>query len=369
MKEIYIYDLETYKNIFCAIFLNIKNNDIYIFEISDRLNEFEELKQFLKQDISLVGYNNMAFDYPVLHNILEKDNITSNEIHLIANEIINNEFSTIWNPKIPQLDLFLIHHYNNSARRCSLKWLEFSLRWEKVQDLPYKPDSNLLINKFDEIIEYCINDVKFTKKIYDNSINNINFRKNMSKKLNHNVMNYSDVKIGEYINQITYEKLSNKQYFNFKNNRTYHKYFKLDDIIPKDIKFKSKIFNEFFDSIKNKSFKVGEEFDRIISLSNISIKFAKGGLHSEDKPRIVKNTKGYLSELDIGSMYPWSIVSMNIYPKHLGSEWNEGIKQTYFYRANELKPKLKQLKKGTKEYQEIDDEQEAYKLALNGGKI
>ena len=28
MKEIYIYDLETYKNIFCAIFLNIKNKFI-----------------------------------------------------------------------------------------------------------------------------------------------------------------------------------------------------------------------------------------------------------------------------------------------------------------------------------------------------
>jgi len=67
------------------------------------------------------------------------------------------------------------------------------------------------------------------------------------------------------------------------------------------------------------------------------------------------------------AMYPWSIVSMGIYPKHLGPEWNEGIKQTYFYRANELKPKLKQLKKGSKEYQEIDDEQGAYKLALNGG--
>lgn len=66
-------------------------------------------------------------------------------------------------------------------------------------------------------------------------------------------------------------------------------------------------------------------------------------------------------------MYPWSIVSMGIYPKHLGPEWNEGIKKTYFYRANVLKPEMKKFKKGTKEYQELDDEQAAYKLALNGG--
>ena len=68
-------------------------------------------------------------------------------------------------------------------------------------------------------------------------------------------------------------------------------------------------------------------------------------------------------------MYPWSIVSMGIYPKHLGPEWNTGIKKTYFYRADVLKPAMKKYDKKSKEYQELDDEQSAYKLALNGGKI
>jgi hypothetical protein len=66
-------------------------------------------------------------------------------------------------------------------------------------------------------------------------------------------------------------------------------------------------------------------------------------------------------------MYPWSIISQRVYPKHLGIQWNEGIKNSYFYRANELKPKLKGLDKNSETYKEIDAEQAVYKLALNGG--
>lgn len=241
-----------------------------------------------------------------MHNIInyykKGKEITNELLFEISQQIINSEQSQIWNPIIPQLDLFLIWHYNNSARSTSLKWLEFTTRWKKVQDLPYPFHKNIDINNFDKVIEYCYNDVEFTYQFYLESLNAISFRVNMSKKLNHNVMNYSDVKIGEYINRITYEKLSNRNYYDFKEDRTYWNRFYLKHIIPKDIKFKSKIFIDFYNSIKDESFGSDEEFDRIIELPNISIKFAKGGLHSEDKPRIVNNTKGYLSELDIGSM-------------------------------------------------------------------
>ena len=248
----------------------------------------------------MIGFNNIAYDYPVLHKMLAYKNIDNSIIYNISQEVIQDEQSQIWNPKIEQLDLYLIHHYNNEARRCSLKWLEFTQRYKKVQDLPFKWSENVLEENFDKVINYCYNDVRFTYELYLQSKNQITFRINMSNKLNHNVVNYSDVKIGEYINRITYEKLSNREYKDFKELRTHHKVFKLKDIIPKDIEFKSKIFNDFFDSIKNESFKSGEEFDRIIILPEIEIKFAKGGLHSLDLPRIVKNTKGYLSELDIG---------------------------------------------------------------------
>jgi hypothetical protein len=301
----YVYDIETFPDIFCAVFKNTQNNKILTFEISSRINQWEQLKYFLQsEDLKLIGFNNIAFDYPVLHKMLNSNkSLTSLEIHHIAQEIINEENSSIWYPLIPQLDLYLIHHYNNSARRTSLKYLEFSLRWKKVQDLPFVYNAKIFVSEFDNIIDYCINDVEFTHHLFEKSKTPIDFRIRMSSKLNHNVMNYSDVKIGEYINRITYEKLSGRNYKNFKDERTYHSgKFYLKDIIPNDISFKSKIFQDFFDELQTASFNRDEDLDRYINLSNLTIKFAKGGLHSEDLPRIVKNTKGYLCELDIGSL-------------------------------------------------------------------
>jgi len=357
----------TYPNIFTAVFTETTTDRRLTFEISTRKNEWKQLKEFLLSNIKLIGYNNLGFDYPIIHQMLDKDEIKVEETYSIAQEVIESDYPNIYNPVVPQLDLYKIHHYDNMARSCSLKWLEFSLRWKKVQDLPFKPGAIIPVEEFDNIMKYCINDVEFTKEVYLKSLNAINFRINTSEKLDHNVMNYSDVKIGDYINRITYEKLSGRNYKSFKDKRTYHKNFKLDDIISPLVKFKSKPFKEFFESIKGQSFKSDEKFDRYIHLPGMTLKFAKGGLHSEDEPRLVKNTKGYLSELDIGSMYPWTIVSDGIYPRHLGPEWNEGIKKSYFYRADVLKPKLKTLEKGTAEYDRIDAEQGVYKLSLNGG--
>lgn len=375
MKKRQIYDLETYPNFFLASFKDLDSKKILHYEISDRKNESYELIKHLNQpNLVLVGYNNNGFDYPILHKTLleEKREWDSYEIYEIVQEIINEEFSAIQNylVKIPQIDLYKIWHYDNPARSTSLKWLQFTTRFNKLQDLPFKVGTILNDEEKDLTIIYCENDLESTESFYYKSLSAIDFRINVSNKLGHDVMGYSDVKIGEYINRITYERLSGKKWKQFKDKRTYHKNFKMQDIIPDSIKFKSKIFNDFFNSIKNEVFNYdnGDKIDRYINLPEISIKFARGGLHSEDKPKFVKNVKGYLQEKDIGSMYPWTIVSEKIYPKHLGVEWNEGIKSSYFYRSETLKPLLKTLKKGTEEYNKVNAEQEIYKLALNGGK-
>ena len=103
---------------------------------------------------------------------------------------------------------------------------------------------------------------------------------------------------------------------------------------------------DFLSEIRVQSFKDGESFDRYLDIGGITIKFAKGGLHSEDSPRQVVCKEGYkLKEKDIGSMYPWTIVADNIYPEHLGPEWNKSIKHAFDYRAFTLKPAMKNMRR------------------------
>ena len=367
-----VYDIETYPNIFTFVFKDIKNGKFFKFEISSRKNQLQELILFLKtKNLKLIGYNNVYFDYPILHFILTERIINLKRLYnFVQNKVIGSEFPNVpeWKIKIPQCDLYKINHYDNANRRTSLKWLEFSLRWHKLQDLPFKPGTIIPEDQFDYLIEYNINDVEFTHEFFKKCTSAIEFRQEMSKLLNKNVMNYSDVKIGEHLNKITYQKLSGLEYKDFKNLRSKRNLIKVEDLIPDFVKFRTPIGQVFLDEIKTKSFRLEDEFERHISLGDLHVKFAKGGLHSKDTPKVFKCKKGYkLKEKDVGSMYPRSIIAGKFYPEHLGESWYEGIKLLYDERTNELKPAMKELEYGSKEYKFLDSKQEAYKLAMNGG--
>jgi len=72
----WVFDLEAYPNcyLFCTVYAN--GSGIRVFEISDRVNQVEEMLDFLRKvkkgGYRLVGFNNIGFDYPVVHYILNK---------------------------------------------------------------------------------------------------------------------------------------------------------------------------------------------------------------------------------------------------------------------------------------------------------
>ena len=124
IKQLYIYDLETFASFFLATFKLPNKDQWYEFEISDRKNDIKELRLFLKNNVKgLIGFNNINFDYPVLHNtILSNDKEWSAEdIYIEVQKIIESEYSAIWDnqTKIPQLDLYKIWHYDNKNKRTS----------------------------------------------------------------------------------------------------------------------------------------------------------------------------------------------------------------------------------------------------------
>lgn len=374
-KGVWIYDLECFSNFFSYYAINKDTNEEIFYYIHDNINQWKELLEHLHHVKLHIGYNNLSYDYPLLHNIIkEKRLLSTEEIYNISQEIINMDYSVISDKEtlIKQLDLFKINHYDNKAKSTSLKWLEFTLRWNKLQDLPFHHSYQVQKKDIEDIKSYNRNDVLATKMFLEkHCITDIKFRYNMSAKLNHNVLNYNDVKIGEYLNRITYEKLSGRNYKEFKDQRTYHKLYKLSDIIENGIEFQTDYLKDFFNELKLKSFKTEDDpaIDTILKFANSSFKFAKGGLHSEDIPRIEsKKDNEILVEKDVASFYPASIINSKLYPHHLGIEWYNGVKKNYDRRTFEIKPLMKSLDKSSKEYIELDAEQASIKLSLNGGK-
>lgn len=212
----WIYDIETYPNCFtlCAVYSN--GGGIRVFELSDRRDDIIEMFNFLlkvrNNKHRMVGFNNVNFDYPVLHYMIEQNRelyrhnrinkITAKEVYDHAMSIITSAdpfFHRIKDKEvtIPQVDLFKVHHFDNKARLTSLKELEFNMRSETIEDLPFPPGTILSEEDIKVLIEYNKHDVMQTLAFYYHSLNALRFREKLSLKYGFDCINYNDTKIGK----------------------------------------------------------------------------------------------------------------------------------------------------------------------------
>jgi len=377
MRNIEVYDLEVFPNFFSYTGMNVDTKEIKQFYISEKEDQSTELIKHLGTLDGQIGFNNLNYDYPIIHYItkysgdwiiLNEKQITE-KIHNCSNKIIESEYSQIpyWNIKIPQLDLFRIWHFDNKARMTSLKAIEIAINFHNVQDMPFEQDHILLEREIQSVLDYNLNDVKATYEFYkitkgDTELplykgkDRIQLRKDIQEKYNIHCRNYNDVKIGDAVNKMVYINITGKSARLLKDIRTFRPRIDLKDCVPKYIDFKSTYLQEFFRELKEKSItKTKGELEKELIYGETKYKFAQGGLHSEDKPRHLESTEEYqLIDCDVASMYPATIINQQLYPAHLGIEWLEGYKDVFNIR-------LKAKKEGKKSINE------ALKLALNGG--
>lgn len=216
----WIYDCEIYPNIFTLCAIHADGTDLQLFEISDRKDETEKLLAFLRKIKSnkcrMVGFNNRQFDYSLIDYIINKSRkslfqgkalkLKAKELYDFGMKVIQstkeNEASVFVKDKdvtIPQVDLFLIHHFNNRARATSLKTLEFNMRSPNIEDLPFPVGIALDDAQKDELIRYNKHDVSETLKFYWYSYEALMLRKELSEQFGFDCTNFNDTKIGKQL--------------------------------------------------------------------------------------------------------------------------------------------------------------------------
>lgn len=214
----WVYDLETYPNFFSLAAMKADGTQEQVYEISDRKNDTEDLLNFLRKMKSegcrMVGFNNLGFDYPIIHWILQKAvrakrsnktlKLKASQLYDQAQKVIDSSKddgfgSTIRDADviIPQVDLFKLNHFDNKAKRTSLKLLEFNMRSDNIEDLPYAVGTVLADDEKDEVISYNFNDVKETLAFYYHCYDSLAFRQDLSAKYGFDCTNLNDTKIGE----------------------------------------------------------------------------------------------------------------------------------------------------------------------------
>lgn len=344
-----VYDVETLAGTFTYTALDIDTKDIYQYVIHPKLNQLDELIIHLNKCKTQIGFNNISFDYPIIHLILSnydnwKWNLQSEYIGIndIITEIYDKAQTLIQEQhhskfggsfgikhkdiKIPQLDLFKIWHFNNAARSTSLKSLQIAMNYHNVQDMEISHTrKNISKKELNEILEYNLNDVNSTYEFFKKSKGKLQLRKLISQKYNLNVMNYPDSKIGESLMLKMYCDKTGLDKRDVKDMRTKRESIALKDCIFEYIKFKTPEFNKMLNTLKNKVItETKGAIKESVIFQGFKYDYGTGGIHGCIKPGVYNSDdKWIIIDADVGSMYPSIAIVNELYPEHLGIEFCE----------------------------------------------
>ncbi len=321
MKQTYNYDLEVYKNFFSASFKLLSKKktewrEFIIFYDSENLgksiNNLDKLIDFINNEVEcLIGYNSQSYDNPILNHLrqpkvirafkgLSPKDICQN-IKDLSDAIIDSQNGStsdyITNLRrslnFRSLDLFLLF---NTIQRKSLKQIAINLKHNIIQDLPYEISHTVKYHEIKTIMDYNKNDVIITEKLLYALSKEITDREEIYNREKLDVRNDNDVNIGKKILRKYYEQESGKKYDDYKDLRSWYKKISLNDCVSNKIKFKTKKYQDLLYQIRSKTIdptrrkkKVkGEksDFEFIVDSKEMTHTIAKGGIHSNNTPRI-----------------------------------------------------------------------------------
>ena len=360
-----VYDLETYPNAFTATFCptDPEDNRMTVFEISDRRRDNQPLFNYVQQCTLMVGFNNLHFDWPILYDFLINPDCDACHLYALCEMIIgsNDGTHTIWNPVIPQIDLFRIHHFDNPAKSTSLKKLEFNMKASRVQDMPFRTGSFLDFNEIDVLRDYNCNDVYNTKKFYFLSRDKIAFRESINPKW----MNSSDTGLGRKFFERELEAAGVALYEKDASGKRVPRGtprpdgVKLADVIFSYIHFRTPILQKALDDFKActitevvkedsaKIKRVGAPEDYSFELGGITIHMGLGGIHGSMERKHVKDCD--IKDFDVTGYYPSLSIVNRLHPAHLGPAFCEVFAKLKAERAkiSKKEPRSKAIKDGS----------------------
>lgn len=359
----WVYDLESYPNVFLAAFKHPLTGTRARFEASPWRNNLPDLFQFLGAlrgaGCSMIGFNNVGYDYPMIHHFLTTyhTGIDARHMYFKNESIINtpwdDRFSTrvkSWEVVIPQIDLYLIHHFDNESKRTSLKELEFNMRLDNVDDLPFTPGTELTEPQCRELVRYNDWDVDATEMFYDESLELIRFRGELSERYGRDFTNHNDTKIGS--DYFSMELARQVPGYGF--GQTHRSQIVLADAILPYVNFEQPEFQRVLGWLKNQVLTEtkGVFTDLTATVAGFDYVFGVGGIHGSVESQTVRSDDdAVIYDWDVASYYPTLAIANRLHPAHLGEQFCDIYQDVFNQR--------KQYPKGSAENAML-------KLALNG---
>jgi hypothetical protein len=339
----WVMDYETLKNCFTAVFEHYKENEVKTFVVHDLRNDFDEFIDFLEQNFKNkewhISYNGLAFDGQITQYIIDNHylwkNISAceiaNIIYKYAQRCIDlsnrKEFMDYpqWKIKIGQIDLFKMHHWDNPAKRSSLKWIQYSMDWDNILDMPIHHDTEITsLEQIDTIIGYNVNDVKSTKEIFNRSKDLIKLRKELTDTYDINLYSASEPRISKELFSYYMSQKLNIAKRDLKQMRTHRTIIRFKDVILPYISFTSPEFKnllERFEAVELNPDNLKGAFKYSVNYKGVKTDFGVGGVHGANSNGVYESDDDYvIMSSDVTSFYPNLVIRNKWAPGHFPAD-------------------------------------------------
>ena len=339
MRQHWVMDYETLSNCFIGVFEGIKSEDQEIFVVHESRNDIRELVEFLDRNIYYeewhVSFNGLGFDSQITESIIRNKEWLIEQspekiakfIYGKAQDVIykqnNGEFLE-YSPRdlsIRQLDVFKLNHWDNNAKRSSLKWIQYTMDWANIIDMPIHHTEHIVEEQIPEIIRYCINDVKSTKQIMNLSKSQIELRRTLTEEYGIDLYSASEPRISKELFLLFLSQKTGIKKWDLKQMRTHRARITVKNIILPYIEFKTATFQNLLKKFQEVVIYPGETkggFKYSVQYKGVKTDYGLGGIHGARSTRVYESTEDMvILTSDVTSFYPNLAIRNKWAPAHL----------------------------------------------------
>jgi len=339
MRQHWVMDYETLSNCFIGVFEGIKSEDQEIFVVHESRNDIRELVEFLDRNIYYeewhVSFNGLGFDSQITESIIRNKEWLIEQspekiakfIYGKAQDVIykqnNGEFLE-YSPRdlsIRQLDVFKLNHWDNNAKRSSLKWIQYTMDWTNIIDMPIRHTEHIVEEQIPEIIRYCINDVKSTKQIMNLSKSQIELRRTLTEEYGIDLYSASEPRISKELFLLFLSQKTGIKKWDLKQMRTHRARITVKNIILPYIEFKTATFQNLLKKFQEVVIYPGETkggFKYSVQYKGVKTDYGLGGIHGARSTKVYESTEDMvIMTSDVTSFYPNLAIRNKWAPAHL----------------------------------------------------
>jgi len=339
MRTHWVHDYETLSNCFVAVFEDVKSEHTEVFVCHESKNDILELVTFLERNVTLnewhVSFNGLSFDSQITEHILrnkeqllEQDGDTIarflyDKAQLVISKSRDGEFPEFGSRdlSIRQIDVFKLNHWDNPAKRSSLKWIQYTMDWKNIMDMPIHHSFHVIESEISMIIKYCINDVKSTKQIMHLSKEQINLRRTLTEDYNIDLFSASEPRISKELFLYFLSKSTRIRKSDLRKMRTSREQIIFKDIILPYISFETATFQNLLKKFQDVVLYPGQTkggFKYSVQYKGVKTDYGLGGIHGARTSKVYNSTEDMvIITSDVISFYPNLAIRNGWAPAHL----------------------------------------------------